>query len=193
MQKTSRRLTVSAMLAAAAAILFFLETAVPLFPVFLKFDFSDLPALIAAFACGPLSGVAVAIVKNLVHLPFTMTGGVGEFANAIVAVAFVLPAGLVYRRDKTKKGAVWGMAAGTLTMTAVSAVTNYAVLLPFYSLIMPIEAILEACSKTVPAVNSTLTAALYVFAPFTFLKGCVISALAFLLYKPLSPLLKGRK
>ena len=95
-----RRLVVTAVLSALSAALMYLEFSVPVVPSFLKYDFSDLPALIAAFGVGPLAGVAVELIKNLIHLPMTATGGVGELANFIIGVCYVLPAGLIYRFRK---------------------------------------------------------------------------------------------
>ena len=95
---TARKLTVTAIMSAIAFILMMLEFATPITPGFLKFDFSDLPALISAFALGPFWGVATELLKNLLHLPFTGTSGVGELANFFVGAAMVLPAGLIYRK-----------------------------------------------------------------------------------------------
>ena len=70
---------------------------VPLMPSFIKLDLSELPALIAAFSMGPLSGAAVCLVKNLVNVMFTTTGGVGELSNFLLGCFFVVPAGLIYK------------------------------------------------------------------------------------------------
>ena len=93
-----RTLTMTAMLAAVSAVLMFFSFSVPFVPSFLKLDFSELPALIASFALGPVSGVAVCLVKNLINLMFSTTGGVGELSNFFLGTAFVLPAGFIYRR-----------------------------------------------------------------------------------------------
>ena len=98
-----RNMTVTAMLSAIAFILMFLDTAVPLMPSFIKLDLSELPALMASFAMGPVYGVIVCLIKNLLHLFMTQTGGVGELSNFILGVGFVLPAGLIYHRKKTKQ------------------------------------------------------------------------------------------
>lgn len=98
-----RKMTVTAILAAVSTVLMFLSFNVPFMPSFIKMDFSELPALIAAFAYGPLSGVIVCLIKNLINLLSTQTGGVGELSNFILGCAFVLPAGLIYKHKKTKK------------------------------------------------------------------------------------------
>ena len=96
-----RYLTVTAMLSAVAYILMFLDFSVPFMPSFIKMDLSELPALIGSFAMGPLCGVIICLVKNVLHLFITSTGGVGELSNFILGVAFVLPAGLLYKHKKT--------------------------------------------------------------------------------------------
>ena len=97
-----RTLTVTGILSALGAVLMVLEFPVPFMPSFVKFDFSELPALLATFSMGPVSGVAVCLVKNLNHLPFTSTGGVGELCNFLLGICFVLPAGILYRIRKNK-------------------------------------------------------------------------------------------
>lgn len=97
-----RYLTVTAMLSAVAYILMFLDFSVPFMPSFIKMDLSELPALIGSFAMGPLCGVIICLVKNVLHLFITSTGGVGELSNFILGVAFVLPAGLLYKYKKNK-------------------------------------------------------------------------------------------
>ena len=103
-----RYLTVTAMLSAVAYILMFLDFSVPFMPSFIKMDLSELPALIGSFAMGPLCGVIICLVKNVLHLFITSTGGVGELSNFILGVAFVLPAGLLYKHKKTRTTALIG-------------------------------------------------------------------------------------
>ena len=97
-----------ALLAAIAFILMLFQFPVPVFPGFLKIDFSDLPALLGSFALGPIAGMIIEAVKNLLHalIRGTQTGGVGELSNFIVGSTLAVPAGLVFLRQKTKKGAV---------------------------------------------------------------------------------------
>lgn len=188
-----RRLTVTAILAALATGLMYLEFAVPLVPSFLKYDFSDLPALIAAFGVGPIAGVAVELIKNLIHLPMTQTGGVGELANFLVGAAFVLPAGLVYKFVKGRKGALIGALCGMLFAGFVSLPVNYWITYPVYMNFMPLEAILGAYQAINPAAT-TLWRALAMFnLPFTLVKGLVNVIITFIVYKYISPLMHGRK
>ena len=145
MNTNIRKLTGTAMLSAVAYILMFLEFPIPfLIPSFIKMDFSELPALIAGFAYGPLYGAAVCLIKNLLHLMNTQTGGVGELSNFLLGASFVLTAGLVYRRIHTKKGALIGSLAGAVVMGLISLVTNYYIVYPIYTNFMPMEAIIGA-------------------------------------------------
>ena len=102
----TRKLTSVAMLSAVSTVLMFFSFNVPLMPSFIKMDLSELPALIAAFTFGPMSGVAVCFIKNLVNVFFTTTGGVGEISNFLLGAMFVAPAGFIYQKMKTKKGAM---------------------------------------------------------------------------------------
>ena len=190
---TARKLTVTAIMSAIAFILMILEFATPITPGFLKFDFSDLPALISAFALGPFWGVATELIKNLLHLPFTGTSGVGELANFFVGAAMVLPAGLIYRKWEGRRGALIGCLVGAVTASVLSFPVNYFITYPFYSGFMPMDAIIGLYSAILPAAN-TLPRALLIFnVPFTFAKCFACSIITFAVYKKLSPILKGRK
>ena len=186
-----RAMAVTAIMSALAFVLMLLEFSVPFVPSFLKFDFSDLPAFLVSFAISPAAGVAVELLKNLLHLPFTATSGVGELANFIIGAAYVLPAGIIYKHRKTRGGALLGSAAGTLTAALVSLPVNYFITYPFYSNFMPMDAIIGAYAAIFPWVDGLLKALATVNLPFTFIKGGVNVVITFLIYKPLSPILKG--
>ena len=188
-----RKMTVTAIMAAISAVLMFLEFSVPLVPSFLKFDFSDLPAVITAFAVGPVWGVVVELLKNLLHLPFTHTGGVGELANFIIGALLVFPAGLIYKFKKDRAGALIGSLAGALTAAAVSIPVNYFITYPFYTNFMPMEAIIGMYQAIVPAADTLIKALVIFNVPFTFVKGLVCVVITFLIYKKLSPVIKGQK
>lgn len=191
MSKT-RKTVITAMLGALAAALMFISFSVPLMPSFIKLDFSELPALIASFAVDPLSGVLVCLIKNLINLPFSTTSGVGELSNFILGCLFVLPAGIIYRKINTRKGAVIGSLTGALCMALGSVVTNYYIVYPAYSIFLPMEAILDMYKAINPSI-STLLQALVVFnMPFTFVKGMLSVIITFVIYKKISPLIKGK-
>ncbi|MBP3437248.1 MAG: ECF transporter S component [Clostridia bacterium] len=183
----------TAMLSAVSSVLMmFLQFPIPfLIPSFIEMDFSDLPALIASFGLGPLWGVLVVLIKNVVHLLVTTTGGVGELSNFLLSSIFVATAGAVYHFFRTRKGALIGATAGALAMALVSVLTNYYVMYPIYYNFMPEEAILGAYQALLPSVDSILKS-LFVFnLPFTFAKGMLNTLLAFLIYKHISSFLKG--
>ena len=99
-----RKIAMTAILSAVATVLMFLSFSLPIVPSFLAMDFSELPALIASFSMGPVSGVAVCFIKNLINLPTSGTGGVGELCNFLMGITFVVPAGLFYRQKKNRWG-----------------------------------------------------------------------------------------
>ena len=183
----------AAMLSAVAFVLQFLEIPMPLSPSFAKLDLSDFPALLGAFAYGPIWGIAVEGIKNLLHLTVSSTGGIGELANFLIGSALVLPTGWIYKRNKTRRTALIGCLIGSLCMGLMSALANYFLLLPLFQLFMPIDQIIEAFAAFIPFIQAKLDVVLLNALPMNILKGAFISALAMLLYKRLSPLLKGKR
>lgn len=187
----TRKLVMTAMLAAVATVLMFFSVPVPLMPSFIKLDFSELPALIAAFTLGPVSGAAVCLIKNLVNALNTTTGGIGELCNFMLGVAFVVPAGIVYQRIRTFRGAMFGSVIGCITMALFSVPLNYYLVYPVYANFMPMNAILAAYQVINPRVETLLQALVLFNMPFTFVKGLCSVIITFLIYKPLSPIIKG--
>ena len=190
-----RVLTGTAMLGAVAAVLMYLEFPIPIMPAFVKLDVSELPALIASFAYGPVSGILVCLIKNLIKLPSTSTAAVGELFNFVMGALFVGVAGLIYKRNKTRKGAIVGALRGALVMAVVSVPYNYFIVYPAYVVMyhLPLDAIIGMYQAINPNVNGLLACLLVFNLPFTFVKGALDAVLCFLVYKPLSPILHGRK
>ena len=190
-----RVLTGTAMLGAVAAVLMYLEFPIPIMPAFVKLDVSELPALIASFAYGPVSGILVCLIKNLIKLPSTSTAAVGELFNFVMGALFVGVAGLIYKRNKTRKGAIVGALLGALVMAVVSVPYNYFIVYPAYVVMyhLPLDAIIGMNQAINPNVNGLLACLLVFNLPFTFVKGALDAVLCFLVYKPLSPILHGRK
>ncbi len=186
-----RYLTVTAMLSAVAYILMFLDFSVPFMPSFIKMDLSELPALIGSFAMGPLCGVIVCLIKNILHLFITSTGGVGELSNFILGVAFVLPAGIIYKRRKSRKTALLGSLLGAVFMGIFSIVSNYWLVYPVYYNFMPEETVLAAYQAILPSMKSILQCLVCFNMPFTVIKGLFSVVITFLTYKHISPILKG--
>ncbi len=189
----TRKLTSIAMLSAVSTVLMFFSFNVPLMPSFIKMDLSELPALLAAFTFGPMSGVAVCFIKNLINVFFTTTGGVGEISNFLLGAMFVAPAGFIYQKMKTKKGAIVASVVGAATMALLSVVTNYYIVYPVYSNLMaPMEAILGAYRAINPNVETLMDALLWFNMPYTFIKGMLSVVITMFIYKPLSPILRGK-
>lgn len=189
---TPRAIAMTAMLGAAAAVLMLLEFPLPfVIPSFIKMDFSELPALIASFAIGPTSGVAVCLIKNLINLITSSSGGVGELCNFLLGCAFVLPAGIIYRYKKTRIGAFIGSLVGAVLMAIVSFPLNLYLVYPVYEKFMAIDQILAAYQALLPSMNSLWKCLLVFNLPFTLVKGLAVTLLAFLVYKPLSRFIKG--
>ena len=191
---TTHNLTVAAMLSAVAFILMFIEFPVPmLIPSFVKMDFSDLPALLGAFALGPVYGVAISFMKNLLHIVVkgTSTACVGELCNFMLGAVFSAVAGFIYKHHKSRKTAILGAVAGAAAMALFSVPSNYFITYPAYVEFyhMPLEAILGMYQAIRPSTNGLLECLMVFNMPFTFVKGMIDVALCFLIYKPLSPLL----
>lgn len=184
-----------AFLSAVSLILMLFEFPLPfLAPPFYELDFSEVPVLIGTFALGPLAGVATEAIKILLNLIVngTITGGVGELANFITGVIFILPAGYLYKKRRTKKCAITGMILGGVIMVVASAFINAYILIPAYgnALNMPIDAFIQMGSKIHPSIDSIMDLALLCVVPFNVLKVTVVSVITALIYKPLKPLLK---
>lgn len=204
-----RNLAMAGMLSAVAFIFMFLDFPIPaLIPPFVKMDISDLPALLGAFALGPVYGVVISFLKNLLHIVIagTSTACAGEISNFFMGAVFTFTAGWLYHRSKNRKGALIGALVGAVVMGVLSVPINYFISYPayiqFYGL--PMEAIMEMYQTVwslwqrvfhldLPALSG-LTECLIIFnAPFTLLKGLLDVLLCFLVYKPLSPILHGRR
>ena len=188
-----RYLTVTAMLSAVAFILMYLEIAIPIVPSFIKFDFSDLPALLGSFALGPVCGILICLIKNVLHLAFSNSMFVGELSNFILGSIFVAVAGGLYRRKKTKKAALVSGVIAAVVMGAGSIISNFFVVYPvYYKAGMAEEAILQMYQAIVPSMKNIFQCLICFNLPFTIVKGLIAVVICMLIYKPLSPVLKGR-
>ena len=187
------KMAIIGVLSAIAYILMFMEFSVPLMPVFIKMDLSDFPALIGSLAVGPVGGVIIALIKNLLHLTVTSTGVVGELSNFILNAIFVLPAGFLYKRKKSKKSACGGAILGAVLMAVVSVASNYFVVYPVYYNFMPADTILAAYQAIFPGVKSILQSLIIFNMPFTFIKAMISVVITFLVYNHLVPILTMNK
>jgi riboflavin transporter FmnP len=188
---SARMITMTALLSALSFILAYAEFPVPFSPSFARMDFSDFPALIGAFAFGPVSGVLIEFVKNLLQLTSTSTGGIGELANFLMGGSFVFTAGLVYRMHKTKRMAWIAGIAGSVVMGIVAALSNYFILLPLFENFMPVDQLIASFEAYIPFIHSKLDVVLYNALPANMLKGLIITVVTMFVYKRIRPVLKG--
>ncbi len=163
-----------------------------MFPSFLDMQFSELPAILAGFSLGPVSGVLVIVLKCLMKLPFSSTAGVGELIDIAIGVAYVLPASLIYWHNKNKKNAIIGFVVGTFCAVIVAIVFNRFVAIPFYVQLYfggNFNIIVGICQKLYPKMTADTFYAYYLglaVLPFNILRSFVVSIITFLVYKRLS-------
>lgn len=194
---TTRKIAMIGVFSAIATILHMMDFAVPFAPGFYKLDFSELPALIGAFAFGPVASVMIEFCKIVLKLLFkgTSTAFVGDLANFVIGCSFLLPASILYLFHKTKKNAVAGCVAGTLVMTVFGTAFNAVYLLPKFAQLygLPLENIIEMGHAINPAINNVATFVIFAVAPMNLLKGGIVSLVTMLVYKKLSPILHSSR
>lgn len=163
------KLIILALLGTISFLLFFLNFPLPFLPPYLKIDFGDVPALIAALIFSPLAGVIVIAIKNFLYLVIGGGDPVGVWANFFAATMFILPVALLYRKYKGVKSIVSGLVAGTIIMAVGMSVLNYLVILPIYALFMGMEEM---------AIDSVKWAAvIFGILPFNIIKGIMVGLL----------------
>ena len=194
-QKTNvRRMAQMGMLAAISVVLMLFEIPLPFAPAFYEIDFSEVPVMVGCFTMGPAAGAVIEFLKILLNFAIngTDTAGVGEFANFLIGCSMVVPAAIIYKKKRTKSGAVLGMVIGTLFMTAVGCFLNAFVLLPAYAKAfgMPMAALIGMGSAVNSHITGLGTFAVFAVAPFNLLKGFLVSVIVLLIYKKISPILK---
>lgn len=201
--KTSslRKITVTAIMSALSLVLMMIEFQIPIMPSFIKFDVSELPALITSFAFGPVWGVLVCLIKNLLHLINTHTAGVGELSNFLLGAFFVAVAGVFYKIKHNRTFAFLGSLAGDFVMAAAAFFINVFLVYPLYIKLLnfPEVAIMGAYNTILKDILHTglqldaLWKAILLFnVPFTFIKGMVDVLITFVIYRRISPILKGK-
>lgn len=194
----TRKTAVIGMFSAIAAILMLFEFPLPFAPAFYELDFSELPILVGTFAFGPVAGVMMEFVKILLKLFFkgTSTAFVGDLANFAVGCSFILPASVVYSFRKNKKSAVIACVAGTLCITVFGTAFNAVYLLPAFSRLygIPLDSLLAMGMEANSLVKegSIVSFVAACVAPMNLIKGASVSLVTMLIYKPLSPVIKGR-
>lgn len=191
---STRKIAVIGMFSAIATVLHVLDFPLPFAPDFYKLDFSELPALIGAFAFGPVAGVMIEFCKIVLKLMFkgTSTAFVGDLANFIIGCSFVLPASLIYEYRKNKKMAILGCLVGSVIMIIFGTMFNAVYLLPKFAVLygMDLEQIIGFGTMINPAISNITTFVVFAVAPLNVVKSASVSILTLLLYKKLSPILK---
>lgn len=194
---STRTLVAIGLGAAIAFVLQLFEFVIPFVPPFVKFDFSDLPAMILSFSLGPAAGILIELLKNILHiiLKGTTSAGVGELSNFILGAVFVGTAGLIYRQNRTRKGAVIGMVCGSIAFALMGILSNLFVMFPFYTHVMgmPLDAIIAMGTKISPYLDSSFKIIVLSVTPFNIVKGLLVSLVTLLLYKRLQPIIRGHK
>jgi len=194
MNKKIKEITVIGVFAAVGFALMMaadLVPKLPFVPSFLTLDISDLPALLATFMFGPFAGVAVCLIKNIIHLPFSGTMMVGELSNFIIGSFFCLVSGFVYRFKRTRAGALIAMTCGSISAGVACFFTNLFIIYPlYYAFVVPKEAILGMCRMILPWITSIEQSLIIFNLPFTTAKCLICSIVTFFLYKKLKRALR---
>lgn len=184
------------MLSAIAIVLMLFEIPLPFAPAFYEIDFSEVPVMIGCFVMGPVAGAMIELVKILLNLVIngTATAGVGEAANFVIGCALCVPAGIIYKKNHTRKGALIGMVTGTIIMTIMGCFINAFILLPAYGAAfgMPIDALVAMGTAINPNITSLTSFVIFAVAPFNLLKGALVSLIVFIIYKKIRPIFKMR-
>lgn len=177
------------MLSAVSIVLMMFEISFPIFPFFLKMDISDIPALVGTVAMGPLAGVLIELIKNVLHLFKTSTAGVGELANFLTGIALVVPIGVMYKKNHTLKNFVIGSIIGACVMVVVACVFNYYILIPAFAKAFgtDIEEFVNIANAVTPMVVDFKTLIFFSIAPFNLLKAVIVAPVAYLVCKVLKP------
>ncbi|MGI6181612.1 MAG: ECF transporter S component [Agathobaculum sp.] len=193
MTKASK-ITYTAIFAAIATVLMYFEFPLPLMPPFLKVDLSGAVVLIGAFIFGIGPAITMVLIKDLIHLTQTQTGGSGELADFLMLSTLIIIAVLVYHAHKSRKMAVVGCLLGTVAMAGMAMLTNYFLIIPFYAAVgMPIETILAVCAEVNPSINGMAAYLLVGVLPFNLIKGSILTLITMVAYKKLSVFIKSKQ
>ena len=187
----TRKITLIGIFSAIASVLMFFELPMPFMPPFLKVDPSGVPILLSSMLFGPTAAISVTLIKDVIHLLSTTTGGVGELADFLIMSSFSVVVGLIYSKRSDRKGVLMATLAGTVTIAIVGGLANRFLLIPFFSKVMPLEAIFAACAEINPAIDGLNAYIFFGAVPFNVIKGLLLTVLTFLLYRKLEGFLKN--
>lgn len=187
----TRKMALIGIFSAIASVLMFFELPMPFMPPFLKVDPSGVPILLSSMLFGPTAAISVTLIKDVIHLLSTTTGGVGELADFLIMSSFSVVVGLIYSKRSDRKGVLMATLAGTATIAIVGGLANRFLLIPFFSKVMPLEAIFAACAEINPAIDGLNAYIFFGAVPFNVIKGLLLTVLTFLLYRKLEGFLKN--
>lgn len=186
---TTKMISMVGVMGAISTILYlFVKFPLGIFPSFLDMQISEIPALIAGFAYGPVAGALVIVIRCIIKLPFTGTACVGELADLIIGLTLVVPSSIIYKRNRTLKGALKGFILSAVLSTAVALLANWLILIPFYIEMFfkgSIAPLLSMCSM-IPGINESNYMVLYLFVgnlPFNLVRYIVVGIFTFVTYK----------
>lgn len=186
-----------AMLTAVATLFMMFDFPIPIFPGFYKFDFSYFPVVIASFSMGPIAGIITAVLKDLIAFiiagTFTESAGIGAIADICIGLSFIVPAGLIYKKKHTKKGALLALGAALITSTIFSCAFNYWFLIPTYSRFFGMDTVIAMAQKAVSFIKDIKGVVVFGTLPFNVFKWVIISLLTIFSYKPLSSSILKKK
>ena len=179
---SAKKLAIIGVLSAVAYVLMFISVPIPIFPSFLRLDVSDVPAILGGLSMGPLAGFSIALIKNLLQIGSTFTGGIGEIANALIASSYVV-------KIHNKTGVIIGAILGSLGMIIVGCVLNYFIVTPIYGEVFGgLDAIIAMGSSLNPKIHDLFTFVIWVYAPFNLLKSIIMTLCVLPLYKKMEKL-----
>lgn len=189
----TKKITFTAIFAAIASVLMFYEFPLPFMPPFLKVDLSGAIILIGAFIFGIAPALSMVLIKDLIHLLSTQTGGAGELADFLMSATLIVVTILIYQRKRTRGGAILGCTLGTVAMSLMGMLTNRFIIIPFYSLTMPIKEIIAACGQINPLIGSLDGYLLFGVLPFNLMKGAILSIITIIMYQRLGTFIRNMR
>ncbi|AMA73322.1 MULTISPECIES: ECF transporter S component [Aneurinibacillus] len=196
MKRKVRKTAFLSLLSTIGFLLMFVEVPLPMFPAFLKIGVSEIPALIGAILFGPLAGMAVEFIKNVLHFLLTTQGGmaVGELSNFIAGSTFVVVSVWLMRMLRQSKVNFWlGMTAGTMAMAFIMSVANYFIFIPAFAYVMgmSVSDIIGWSQQANSSITSLWTLIVYAILPFNLIKGIAEAVIAYPIYSRLRPVIQS--
>ncbi|MFD2617161.1 ECF transporter S component [Terrilactibacillus laevilacticus] len=196
MKNTSlKKMIFIALLSTIGYLIMTIAFPLPLLPVFLTLDFSDIPALIGTVLFGPGSGIVIEAIKNLIHYIINGTPTVvpvGELANFVTGSILIVVFNLIFKKSRTTRSLTMGMLFGTILMTIIMTIANYYVIFPSYALFLglSIDSAVAIAHSANHTIHNLFTLVILGVAPFNIIKGIILTIIMIPLYIRLKSYLK---